>query len=453
MGGVRYSAPGSVREGGALKRLRWIGLAALALASFFAGGWLLRRGLVARAGMGSADAAPGISGNRLFDEVARHVRTHAVDSLDDAAIYRLAASGMLAELDDPYAQLVPGRAAWGRVESSAPLGLVLDLADRYIVVVSVRPGSPAARAGVRSGDIVLEVGERRADGLRPESLARLLEADSGGEVHLRLARAGSSPIRVTIPRGPTPELPDVELERLSGDVAYLRLYTIDRPTVQRLSRLLDSAARPRQRALILDLRGVAEGDLPSSVSLAERFLPPRALIVTSRGRIATESRAIVAGPDGRGSDFPVVLLVDGGTAGPAEVLAGALQDHDRALLIGGATFGRGGEQSTFDLGGGASLRLTTSLWVTPSGRVIQRSRAPDPAPGDTARDRPAFKTTGGRPVLGGGGIVPDWAPPAPRGEGGADDPALGLAQRLLARARSTRTLLALRAEESGADQP
>lgn len=426
------------------RRVRWAALLAVALGSFFGGGWLLRRGLMVT----SRQEAPGpdlppVVGSRLFQEVLRHVRSHAVDSLDEAAIYRLAAAGMLDELDDPYAALLSGPDR-GATERPA-LGLYLDQLEGRVVVVAVRPGSPAETAGVRSGDLLLEVGRVRVDHLRAGEVAALLEAGGDEETSLLVARQDGRRLRIPVPRTRVPDLPLPTLVRSDG-IAHLKVASLAPGTVERVVRLLDSAHEGEARGLILDLRGVVEGELDQAVALAGLFLGPNALVVSRRDRRTSDSivtRTTLAGPH---LDVPMVVLVDRGTSGPAEVVAGALQDNDRALLVGEPTFGRGGELSFYPLSGGLNLRLTTALWITPSGRLIQRGARADESEDDAGNDgpppRPQFRTVAGRVVFGGGGVVPDREVPAPDGEAGGD-PAASLARQLLARARTTRMLLAL----------
>jgi carboxyl-terminal processing protease len=425
-----------------MRALRWAALVAVAAGSFFGGGWLLRRGLSARAALPAGAAAPNLPpvvGSRLFQDVLRHVRSFAVDSLDEAAIYRLAASGMLDELDDPYAALVsnePGAAG-------VPLGLHLDQDDGRVVVVAVRPGSPADSAGVRGGDLVVDVGGTRVEGRSADEVARLLAGPPGGEVSLLLLRSGPRRLRVSVRRGPVPPPPSPRLARADG-VAHVRLGALGAAAADRLAALVDSAVALGDRGLILDVRGVAEGELAAAVRAAGLFLPDTALVAQSRGRQAAEVTLIRNPGAGRFPDLPVVVLVDGGTSGPAEVLAGALQDHDRALLVGEPTFGRGGDLSLYPVGDGMSLRLTTAHWLTPLGRIIQRTSRSAPPEGAGAGEpapRPEFRTAAGRTVVGGGGVVPDRAVSPGDVESPTADLALGLARQLLRQARTTRSLL------------
>jgi carboxyl-terminal processing protease len=423
-------------------RTRWIVLAGVAAASFFGGGWLLRRGVRAHAAPAAVEAQGG-GGSALFKEVLGHVRSYAVDSLDESVLYRLAASGVLDELDDPYATLLRERdrrvVGPGGVVSAR--GAYLDQDGGLTVVLAVRPGSPAAEAGLAAGDLVLAVDSARVETRRPEEVARLLDQRADTSVRVRVGRAGRrSALWVTISPGPVPPLSGPTATGLGSGIVRLELTRVDTGTATWVARVADSTAGAR--GLILDLRGTVEGTLEGAVRLAGLFLPPGTAVVTARHRSRGDSAlAVPAGPPVH--EVPLVVLVDRATAGAAEVVAGALQDHDRALVVGETSFGRGVSLSSYPLGGGLTIQLSTALWLTPSGRTIQRGQPTDSA-ADSTVTRPEFHTDSGRRVLGGGGIVPDRPVLAEGGEGRRGDPALDLAHRLLEKARSTATLLSLK---------
>jgi len=425
-------------------RFKWMFLLIVAAATFFAGGWLLRRGAVRAPVARRATQAPTISvGSRLFDSVFAHVRSNALDSLDESSIYRRATAGMLDELSDPYAALVPVAETTSRRQGDPPvLGMHLDLVDGYVTVVSVTPATPAAEAGVRAGDVVLGVEKIVVDQHRPADVARLLAGEVGTPVRIRLGRAGqNAPIWVTVTRRPERAPPGPAVYSLADGVARIRLHRIDDSSAGYAGRVVDSLVTAGNRAVALDLRGVVGGRLEDAVRLADVFLGAGQAIVKTRGRVSGDSATIrSAGADSH-PDLLLAVLVDRGTAGAAEVVAGALQDHDRGVVVGEPTFGRGVRLSLFPVATGTMLRLTTELWLTPSGRTIQR---PVPGPGqpDSAPARPQYRTDGGRKVLGGGGIVPDREVTLGAEEGHGSDPALALARDLLVRAKSRRALLA-----------
>ncbi len=417
----------------------------VAVAAFFLGGWLLRKGITPVAPP-PAVVTP-LGGTRLFNSVLQTVRTYAVDSLDESGVYRLAASGVLGELGDPYAGLVSDRdtaAARERIGPAPVQGLYLDLADGFVIAVSVVPGSPAAGAGIRSGDAVLRVGETNIRTQTADEVAQLIDGRAGTAVALRLGREGATAaLRVELTRGTVPRLPDPSLQTLDDGTMHLRAYRIDRIAVAVLEQALRDSGTGRP-GLVIDLRGAVEGTLPDAVTFATRLLDRGQSVVIVRRRPADDSTAVAGETETRHLDSPVVVLVDRGTAGAAEVVAGALQDHDRAAIVGETTFGRAGRSSFFPLGDGLSLRLTTELWVTPSGRVIQRTLPlqQSEASIDTVEVRPEFRTESGRVILGGGGVVPDREVSNVGEVSEATDPAMNAARQLLARALDRKSLIA-----------
>ncbi len=429
-------------------RPKWFVLGLVAAGIFLGGGWLLQRRLD-RAG---PSPAPAVGENdatgKLFSSVFRTIRSHAVDSLDDQAIYRLATTGVLAELGDPYAALIAGTDS-GPVErlGEPPIhGVYLDQPEGFVEVVAVVAGSPADQAGLKPGDAILRIDDAMLDGRRADQVRRMLDGPDGSTIRIRIGREGASgPLWLSLKRGSAPPLPPPAVSSLADGVGLLTLTRIDGTSARFVRRVVDSLVAAGAKGLAIDLRGVVEGGLAEAVALAGEFVGTGATIVTSRARAGHDS---VVYRDGGGEvppELPIVIVVDRATAGAAEVVAGALQDHDRGLVVGEVTFGRGAGQRLFPLGNGSSLRLTTTVWVTPSGRVIQRFPPPSAAegPADTAATRPKFRTDGGRTVLGGGGIVPDREVTAPGAEPSlATDPSLALARELLSKARTRRALLA-----------
>jgi carboxyl-terminal processing protease len=268
-----------------------------------------------------------------------------------------------------------------------------------------------------------------------DELVRHLAGKSGSRVTLRIRRPGvRAPVMLDVVRGATPRSPALASAVLSGGVARVRVIRFVPGLADSVRREITALRSAGSRAIALDLRGVVGGGLSDGVALAELFLGAGKIVVVSRARPASESRTFADSTASPFESMPLAVLVNGGTAGAAEVVAGALQDHDRAAVLGSVTFGRGVTRSTFQLGGGASLRLTTALWLTPSGRQIQRP----PAGGDSL-PRPKVKSDAGRTLLGGGGIVPDRV----MADTGATDLVLEQARSILARANSVRAVVAL----------
>jgi carboxyl-terminal processing protease len=414
---------------------RWF--LALGVAGGFigAGAWYL-----GRAHPRAADP-PKVAGSRLFESVFSHVRTFAVDSLNDQELYRRAASGVIDELDDPYAVLLlSGQSRFFPNDSASPQGLFLDRRDGSVVIVATVRRSPADAAGVRSGDLLLGVDSIPVDPTRLDRVARLLDGKAGTSLILRLRRPGARGVlAIALVRGSVPPEGALVSEGPIGGVGRLSIRRFVPGLANSVRAGLQALRNAGARSLVLDLRGAVGGTLSDGIALADLFLDAGMTIAVSRGRPAADSTSYTDSTPSPFDSLPMAVLVDAGTAGAGEVVAGALQDHDRAAVLGATTFGRGVTQSIFSLDGNASLRLTTALWLTPSGRQIQRP--PRPADGDSV-PRPKLKSEGGRVLLGGGGIVPDRLVL----DSGATDVVLAAARVLLARAGSARAVLALVAE-------
>jgi carboxyl-terminal processing protease len=411
-------------------RPRWL-LLPFVLFLLGAGIWLLRR-------PAATPGEPAAAGTKLFAQVFAKVKTAAVDPVEDQELYRRAAAGMIEELDDPYAVLLlPGEHAPPPEDVPVGPGLYLDRRDGLAVIVAVVPGSPAETAGAKPGDRLLGVDSAAVDAARLDRVVPLLEGKPGSALILRVRRAGvRGPLALTVARGPVPAVAPLETELLGGGVARVRVAHLVPGIADSVRRRVVELRAQGVRALVLDLRSTVGGALDQGIALADLFLDPGSTIAVSRGRASTATASYRDSAASAFAPMPLAVLIDAGTAGAAEVVAGALQDHDRAAVLGTSSFGRGVTQTTFHLGEGASLSLTTSLWITPSGRQIQRP--PRPATGDTL-PRPKVKSDAGRVLLGGGGIVPD------RQIAGSEhqDLALAEARRVLMNASSPAEVLAM----------
>jgi len=387
---------------------RVLALAVLVL-SFLGGGWLLQRGMT------PAAVSP-LDSDRLFEQVFGHVSRYSVDSLNDDDLYRRAAEGILSELPDPYSALLVGREQSALTEQTSGnyggIGVQADLRGGTIMVVSAWPDSPADRAGIRTGDRIVEVDGKLVSSTDLGETARLLRGEPGSRVVVLVRRSGVDGLLSF-------EVTRAEVHRRAvsggilyeGGVGYVALSRVAERSAGELQQVIDSLRGVGMRSLVLDLRGNPGGLLEEGVAISELFLDPGATILETRGRTASVQQHYVDQHPQPWSALPITLLVNEGTASAAEIIAGALQDHDRALVVGQPTYGKGLVQSVFGLEDGASLRLTTGRWYTPSGRTIQRPERAPPSLGASqapAAERvPEFRTPGGRLIKGGGGIVPD----------------------------------------------
>jgi carboxyl-terminal processing protease len=373
------------------------------------GGWLMERG-----GHGAPRDVRAQA--QLFDEVFQHLRRDYVDTLSDSALYRRAVAGVVEELHDPHSVYLDPRRL-GQLEESttgryAGVGIQMDVRDSGITVVATLPGTPAERAGIETGDRIVEIDSVTTVGLTADEALKKLRGRAGSKVNVSVDRPGlATRLPFTLTRAEIDVNPVQHAIMLPDRVGYVDLTVFSTDAARELSQAIDSLRAQGARALVLDLRGDPGGLLDQGIDVADLFLDPGQRIVSTRGRSAEESQTYVDQHPQEYAGMPIVVLTDSGTASASEIVSGALQDHDRALVVGTTTFGKGSAQRVFHLDEGA-LKLTTARWFTPSGRSIDRPRpSSDDADDDGApRDsvpRPPYRTDAGRTVLGGGGIVPD----------------------------------------------
>lgn len=285
-----------------------------------------------------------------------------------------------------------------------------------LVTVVVQPfrGSPAERAGIRVGDVILKVNDKTTVGMNINQVADMLKGPKGTVVHVTVGRPGiKEPVEFSITRAQIARH-SVDLAfMVRPEVAYIHVRSFDETTNDELSATLKQMGVKHLRGLILDLRGNPGGLLQQAVEMAGHFLGKNQIIVYHYGRSSKERRYYAVN-GGHGNEYPMVVLIGPDTASAAEIVTGALQDHDRALVLGEPSFGKGLVQTVYPLSDGAGLALTTAHYYTPSGRLIQRDYSDislwdyynhdGATPTSHAK---VFYTDGGRKVYGGGGITPD----------------------------------------------
>jgi carboxyl-terminal processing protease len=369
----------------------------------------------------SANADPGHSGNlqdsvKDFTHVLAVVEKNYAEPVNvDKAIYDGAIPGMLHVLD-PHSQFFdPQEYALFEEEQEGKyygVGMVVEQRDNQTVVQAPFVNSPAYKAGIRPGDVILDVDGKTCTGLTTTQVADLLKGPKGTPVHISLGREGwAKPIDVTIVRAEIPR-PAVEYASMvRPGIGYVHVTTFNETTDSDLENALQQLGYPDLKGLIIDLRENGGGLLNQSVGMADMFLDKGQLVVSHRGRSSPERR-YYAVEGNEGANVPLVILINGGSASASEIFAGAMQDHDRALIVGTTSFGKGLVGTEFPLSYNTALLLITARYYTPSGRSIQRDYKNEtlydyhynPQPPQS----PQVKLTDtGRTVYGGGGITPD----------------------------------------------
>lgn len=339
-----------------------------------------------------------------------------MDSFADSALWEAAIDGLIGALNDPYAELFTPQEAEAWEEDTtgnySGIGLQITLLNDEVTVTGVFRGFPAFEHGIAVGDVIVGVNEHDASDWGTDMAADSIRGPVGTSVEVRIKRVGyEQPIAYDITREEV-HVPAVDYGVLEGDIGYVIMDRVARNAAREMNEALaDLAGR---NGLIIDLRRNPGGFLDESLMLADLFLKPGSTLASTVQRVPGGT-ADEPETDSYGDrwpqlvpDLPLVILVDEFTASGAEILAGALQDYDRAVVLGQRTFGKGVVQTVMNLPHGRRLRFTTGSWLTPLGRSLQRARDRQGMPiGEDVDTLPRLETASGRALISGGGIFPD----------------------------------------------
>ena len=321
----------------------------------------------------------------LFGSVFERIKTSYVEKPDDSKLMEGAINGMISALD-PHSRYMNEK-GWSDMQETTHgefggLGIEVTMEDGLVKVVTPIDDTPAAKAGVQSGDVITHIDDEAVQGLSLEQAVSRMKGRPNSKIRLKISRKNSAaPIDVAILREIIRVRP-VRFHTESGDIGYIRITRFNEQTTDGLKKAISSISKeiPQDKlaGYVIDLRNNPGGLLDQAVSVSSAFMN-RGEVVSTRGRTAEETQRFSA----RGGDMtkgkPLVVLINGGSASASEIVAGALRDHKRATLIGTRTFGKGSVQTIIPLGGGnGALALTTARYFTPSGRSIQaQGIAPD----------------------------------------------------------------------------
>ena len=395
-------------------RPRTAAVASLLLIPMVAGGFLLQQ-------------APPRATPRLFEQVLAIVSSRYVDSLQSPEVFEKAAKGLVRELNDPYSELLApkqseefNRSTGGRYGG---VGMLLEEqkvgGGTSIVVSRIFPHTPAEDGGVHEGDRIVRVDSLPTADAKIDKVSDALRGVAGTRVQVVFHRPGvAEPVKLSFKRAVI-HVPAVPYAAMVGDhIGYIPLQTFNENTADELEAAASKLVSEGAHGLVLDLRDNGGGIVEQALAVSSLFLKPGQPIVNVKSRNAPDEVAR-ATTEQLAAQPPLIVLTDGGTASASEIVAGALQDHDRALVLGTTSFGKGLVQSLFPLDGGYALKITTGKWYTPSGRSIHRERKlladgrfvearPDSLETEAEKKaRPTYSSDGGRTVYGGGGITPD----------------------------------------------
>src|SRR5215467_5518706 len=355
---------------------------------------------------------------KQFTRVLDVVQSNYAEPIDvDKEVYQGAIPGMLRVLD-PHSNFFDARQfALLREDQRGRyygVGMIVAPRENHTVVMAPYVGAPAYNAGLRPGDVIVKVDEKSTDGLSTSEVADMLKGQKGTIVKIVVTREGyNEPLTFTVTRGEIPRHSVDIAFSIKPGIGYIRLSSFNETTDHEIADALKDLNASALDGLILDMRGNPGGLLNEAVAVGDMFLEKNQLIVSHHGRASQEHR-YYAVRGNQGVTVPLVILVNNNSASATEIVSGAVQDHDRGLIVGETTFGKGLVQTVTPLSEHAGLALTTARYYTPSGRLIQRDYAnvslydyyyhPELSSGAKGEMR---LTDGGREVYGGGGITPD----------------------------------------------
>lgn len=313
----------------------------------------------------------------LFGDIFERIRAQYVEEVDPSDLIEAAIDGMLTSLDPHSSYLSPDDAANMRVQTRGEfggLGIEVTQEEGFVKVVSPIDGTPAAEAGIEAGDFITHVDGESMLGMTLDEAVERMRGPVGSEIKITVVREGEQePFEVTIIRD-TIELQAVR-SRIQGDTVVLRITTFNDKTTPNLIEKLEEEVEKlggmdKVNGFVIDLRNNPGGLLTQAIRVSDAFLE-KGEIVSTRGRNPADGDRFNATPGDLAQGKPIVVLINGGSASASEIVAGALQDHRRAIVVGTKSFGKGSVQTVMPLRGDSAMRLTTARYYTPSGRSIQ----------------------------------------------------------------------------------
>ena len=315
---------------------------------------------------------------RIFTEIFSKIKSDYVENIEDSTLLKNAIRGMLQGLDphsayldkDSYKELQEGTSG-----EFGGLGIEVGYEDGFVKVISPIDDTPAKRAGIKAGDLIIRLDGKSVKGISLMEAVKMMRGKPGSEIELTILRGGEEkPFNVTIVRDII-AVKNIKAETIESAFGYIRISNFQIHTVDDLSKALtklESENNNMLKGLVLDLRNNPGGLLNAAVGVSDLFLD-EGLIVYTEGRVKGSKLKFNAKPSEMFKDIPIIVLVNGGSASASEIVAGALQDHRRAIIMGERTFGKGSVQTILPMNDETALKLTTARYYTPSGRSIQAS--------------------------------------------------------------------------------
>lgn len=353
----------------------------------------------------------------IFNELYKELNIYYVDGTEPGKLMKTGIDAMLSSLD-PYTQYIPESDMedyrFMTTGQYGGIGALIKRREEHLLISEPYEGYPAMKAGIWAGDEILEVDGRKVTGLSTEEVSKLLKGQASTPVKVLLQRKGSEPTMYTLVREEI-KIPDVPYKGIidaEGHVGYIKLNSFTQTASQEVRTAVKELKEQGATRLVLDLRGNGGGLLREAVNIVNLFVPKGQLVVETKGKIAEWDKTYKTLSEPLDATIPLVVLVDRGSASASEIVSGALQDLDRAVVVGERTFGKGLVQQTRDLRYNSKIKVTVAKYYIPSGRCIQKldytHRDSTGKVTEVKEETIAeFKTRNGRPVFDGRGVQPD----------------------------------------------
>ena len=310
---------------------------------------------------------------KTFTEVLAHIQKHYVEEVKTKDLVYGAIRGMLATLDPHSAFMPPDVYKEVQVETKGEfggVGIQIGIKDNRLTVIAPIDGTPADRAGIKAGDFIIKVNEESTKDMTLVDAVQKMRGPKGTKVTLTIQREGAAEPMAFVLTREIIKIESVRSKMLDGNMGYIRVTQFQDQTSRDVSTALRKLREQKMQSLILDLRNNPGGLLTSAVEVSEQFVGPNRLIVYIKTREGRKDDYVSHNKEQQSDDYPIIVLVNEGSASASEIVAGALQDWGRAVVVGVQTFGKGSVQTILPLGDGSGLRLTTAKYYTPKGRSI-----------------------------------------------------------------------------------
>ncbi len=363
----------------------------------------------------------------VLNEIIRIINDYYVEVPDWEKVMDGAFIGLLEELDPHSVYIEKEKISGIKEEFSGKfegVGIEFDVLDGYLTVIAPVANSPSERAGIQAGDKIVKIDGESAYKITNKEVRDKLRGPKGSRVGVTIRRKGVEDFDVIIVRDEIPLYSVSASVMLDDEIGYIYLNRFSGTTATEMEQALVKLEQRGMKKLLLDLRNNGGGYLEQAIKVADMFISEKQLVLSTKGRISNSNEEFYSGLNNHHSQFPMVVLINRGSASASEIISGAVQDLDRGLIVGETSFGKGLVQRQYSLRDGSAVRVTVARYYTPSGRCIQRSydgnlydyyetfaeanRDSILAEEDSTKERPKFKTKNGRTVFGGGGITPDY---------------------------------------------